>query len=358
MKRALLFVFSFLMLGGLFAQQAPKCPAPNAEKASLIYLDRSQVGDFTITDTDGNELNLYETLAQGKTVFIDLFFCGCGYCQQYAPIIEQIYENTGAGEEDILFWGISDRDSDAAIQSYKQTHGVSNPCAGAAGGGANATNVVNQGQNFQGWPTYCVICPDKEMDYDPCYPPTVTGFNASFEQCASVVALSAQFTADDTDVCDTDQVLFTDGSAGAPTAWEWTFEGGEPASSTEQNPSVTYAAAGVYDVSLTVTKDGETNTLDMADYITVHNCTGIENQDVQKLHIYPNPSQGRFALQADVQLRSTIQVMNLMGEVIYQDVIEAGTQNYEVNLQQAATGTYLVKVSDNTQTRIVKLQID
>ena len=40
-------------------------------------------------------------------------------------------------------------------------------------------------------------------------------------------------------------VHFTDLSEGA-TAWEWTFAGGTPSASTEQNPVVTYAEPGVY----------------------------------------------------------------------------------------------------------------
>ncbi len=32
------------------------------------------VGDFTITDSDGNTWNLYEQLALGKTIFLDLFY--------------------------------------------------------------------------------------------------------------------------------------------------------------------------------------------------------------------------------------------------------------------------------------------
>ena len=119
------------------------------------------------------------------TVFIDLFFTRCGYCQQYAPIIEQIYQNTGAGEGSILMWGISNDpfDTDAVIDQYKTDHGITNPCAGPQGGGIQAHTTIIAGQNFQGWPTYCVICPDRNMYFDPVYPPTVTGFDPYFEQC-------------------------------------------------------------------------------------------------------------------------------------------------------------------------------
>jgi hypothetical protein len=35
---------------------------------------RDQIGDFTITDTEGTIWNLYDQLNLGKTVFIDLFY--------------------------------------------------------------------------------------------------------------------------------------------------------------------------------------------------------------------------------------------------------------------------------------------
>jgi PKD repeat protein len=43
-----------------------------------------------------------------------------------------------------------------------------------------------------------------------------------------------------------------DVSSNNPTAWNWQFPGGSPATSTLQNPSVTYTAAGIYTVNLSV----------------------------------------------------------------------------------------------------------
>jgi len=80
--------------------------------------------------------------------------------------------------------------------------------------------------------------------------------------------VTANFTANITEVCEGSQVQYTDNSTGAGiTSWEWTFEGGTPAASTEQNPLVTYATAGVYDVTLTVTSGNGSNTLTKQDYI-------------------------------------------------------------------------------------------
>ena len=83
-------------------------------------------------------------------------------------------------------------------------------------------------------------------------------------------APSAAFTADVTELCHGDQVQFTDNSTGNITTWEWTFEGGTPATSTEQNPVVTYDTPGTWDVSLTVGDGTTTNTASTADYIMVY----------------------------------------------------------------------------------------
>lgn len=46
-------------------------------------------------------------------------------------------------------------------------------------------------------------------------------------------------------------VQFTDLSTNFPTSWSWTFEGGNPNTSTDQNPKVQYSVAGSYKVTLT-----------------------------------------------------------------------------------------------------------
>lgn len=67
-------------------------------------------------------------------------------------------------------------------------------------------------------------------------------------------------------------VNFTDLSTGVPSTWQWTFQGGTPATSTQQHPSnIKFNSPGVYDVTLTVTNAFGTNTLFLDDYITATN---------------------------------------------------------------------------------------
>ncbi|AQG82118.1 M43 family zinc metalloprotease [Spirosoma montaniterrae] len=68
------------------------------------------------------------------------------------------------------------------------------------------------------------------------------------------------------------QVRFSDLSGGFPTRWEWTFEGGNPATSTEQNPVVTYNQPGRFRVTLRVTNTvGSSQPLVREQYVEVLN---------------------------------------------------------------------------------------
>lgn len=75
-------------------------------------------------------------------------------------------------------------------------------------------------------------------------------------------------------ICDGESIQFFDISEeGDPTSWSWSFPGGSPATSTQQNPTVTYANPGTYDVSLTVTNSAGSDTKTYSSYITVKNST-------------------------------------------------------------------------------------
>lgn len=66
---------------------------------------------------------------------------------------------------------------------------------------------------------------------------------------APVAAFNTQFTPG----CINIPLVFNDISANVPTSWSWSFPGGSPATSTVQNPSVTFSSTGIYTISLTST---------------------------------------------------------------------------------------------------------
>ena len=80
----------------------------------------------------------------------------------------------------------------------------------------------------------------------------------------------ADFQADNIAVCTGVPITFKDLSWKAPiTSWNWNFPGGNPSSSNISNPVVTYAAAGVYDATLSVTSSTGGDTILRAAYIRV-----------------------------------------------------------------------------------------
>ena len=81
----------------------------------------------------------------------------------------------------------------------------------------------------------------------------------------------AAFSANNEIIClDTNNTItFMDETVPDATSWAWTFEGGTPATSTDQNPTVTYAANGTYDVTLVATNSYGNDTAMTTDYISV-----------------------------------------------------------------------------------------
>ena len=82
---------------------------------------------------------------------------------------------------------------------------------------------------------------------------------------------SAQIAANKLEInCINDTVKFVDHSAVrlSSATWQWSFPGGTPSSSTQEDPIVVYSQPGTYDVSLTVTDAFGTSSQSYADFIT------------------------------------------------------------------------------------------
>ncbi|HXK82558.1 MAG TPA: C25 family cysteine peptidase, partial [Bacteroidales bacterium] len=81
----------------------------------------------------------------------------------------------------------------------------------------------------------------------------------------------ADFIADQTIINIGGSINFTDLTANNPTAWDWTFEGGTPPTSTDQNPTgITYDAPGTYSVTLEAFNPHGDDLITKNAYITVN----------------------------------------------------------------------------------------
>jgi PKD repeat protein len=77
------------------------------------------------------------------------------------------------------------------------------------------------------------------------------------------------FTVNKTSICVGELLQFTDATYNAATGWSWTFQNGTPATSTAQNPQVTFDTPGIYTVTLTSTDGTTTQTETKTQYIHV-----------------------------------------------------------------------------------------
>ena len=92
----------------------------------------------------------------------------------------------------------------------------------------------------------------------------------------------ADFYASTTDAALGQSISFTDNSFGEIASWSWTFEGGNPSTSTLQNPTnISYSETGDYSVSLTISDaEGNTETLTRENYIHVRETYNMQNATI------------------------------------------------------------------------------
>lgn len=137
----------------------------------------AQVGtvapNFEATDVHGNTHNLYEYLDQGKTVILDFFFTTCIPCQFYTPQVNLAFEKYGCNMGDVVFISIDYEDTDAQVIAYEQEYDIHYPSISGVEGGGNA---IVQDYGIQGFPTFFVVSPSKEI-VSRIDPPTIVVFD-------------------------------------------------------------------------------------------------------------------------------------------------------------------------------------
>lgn len=104
----------------------------------------------------------------------------------------------------------------------------------------------------------------------------IIGLAAGIAGCEEeTIDYDAEFEASVTSIGVGQYVNFEDESIGAITSYEWTFEGGEPSSSTVKNPSgILYTTEGVFDVTLKITTAEGTSTETKEGLIVVEQLAG------------------------------------------------------------------------------------
>lgn len=96
-----------------------------------------------------------------------------------------------------------------------------------------------------------------------------TAANLTFTGADEVILCKADFSASKTSICPGEDVQFTNTTYNVSNGWTWSFPGGSPETSTDENPIVNYAVPGVYEVELVSTDGVDSDTETKVGYITV-----------------------------------------------------------------------------------------
>ncbi|MEQ9466835.1 MAG: PKD domain-containing protein [Ekhidna sp.] len=142
-------------------------------------------------------------------------------------------------------------------------------------------------------------------------------------------------------------VTFSSVYEGNPSSWEWTFEGGTPSTSNDQNPTITYNEHGEFDVTLVLSGDTEDQLL-MEDFISVNNVLSISEKST---HVYPSVSQDQLFIKVDAP-NTTIKLISMSGEVV-KEVI--ANEDFKMSIGNLSDGVYVLKFINGERINVVRI---
>lgn len=119
----------------------------------------------------------------------------------------------------------------------------------------------------QGLPN--VIVRELEIQYSSNTLYAATYGRGVWKSSLEVFAPSASFSTTGNTICQENCVEFSNTSSNYATEWQWSFQGGNPESSSIQNPTVCYSDTGEFNVSLIVSNSAGADTIDSINYLNV-----------------------------------------------------------------------------------------
>ncbi len=119
------------------------------------------------------------------------------------------------------------------------------------------------------------------------------------------------------------------------------------------NVTHTYANQGLYPLTLVITNGACSDTI--TQNIVVMLGTGIQATPSFLMYTSPNPTDGQFIIAVSNDHLKTIEVMNLLGEIVYSGVSNTARTNIDIAGQPK--GMYLVRVTDRETNRVATRKI-
>jgi len=242
--------------------------------------DGSIAPNFKGTDLNGNDYELYDLLAQGKTVYLDFSTTWCGPCWTFKEsgvynAVHTTFGPSGSDEVVVLFIESDDTTTmDDLLGSTDESFGD-----WISGSEYPIIDDANIGGMYRvlGYPTVISVCTDrkiKDMGLDKAF----TDFENNLKSCPDSFDPTVNFRTNQRSACSDLEVEFIEDSWPRATSWLWDF--GDGNTSTEQNPIYQYENAGTYSVTLSSEGPGGSLQEIKSDYIKVGEGFAMQKQNV------------------------------------------------------------------------------
>lgn len=190
-------------------------------------------------------------------------------------------------------------------------------------------------------------------------------------------------------ICAGDYLTFSDQSSKDVIEWNWQFEHGKPATSTDKNPRIYFDVPGLYTVKLSVKNSNGENSITKVGYVEVLSSVLCPDKSKKKrriesplnddgrildtpdertslvrtpsMMVYPNPVSNNFIVNLSGDFKSefgTLNIIDLTGKSVFSKfgkITDIKSENYTTNNLEA--GVYLVKFNDGIVNLSTKLMI-
>jgi photosystem II stability/assembly factor-like uncharacterized protein len=291
-------------------------------------------------------------VANGERVFLSALFFGTDTLRMQGldPLPIQAYDT----------WMLSydlNGGNPQAVEVYD--HGTA-PGTGMGVPGPNALVLSPDGQRMAGWVGFrqpLVVGTDTAFSYawtpTPSTGPKDHGLVFGAIDCLLPGVPTTDeppqaFFAPPVGYCAGQSIPFSDASLFGPTAWSWSFPGGEPATSTAPSPVVTYTVPGTYAVTLVATNANGESTPYTAE-VLVDICTGMTTTIADGAwRAWPVPANGTLQVQGPSS--AAARVVDLQGRTVWSGTLPA---NGTLDIASWAPGSYVLLV-DAQRVRLVK----
>jgi hypothetical protein len=298
----------------------------------------SQVPDFTVTDMNGSSHNLYSYLNAGFVVVIDVSTTWCGPCwdfhnEHFLNEINAEYGPTGTNKVKVLFYEGDAATGNNAMQGTggntlgNWTTGVTYPLI-------NESPVQLDLNVYApaGFPTISVICPsDKTIKAD---------LFDSWQGSNHATDYAAMKT-----IIDNTISQCTSNSGGGDTG------GGNTGGGDTGGGDTGGGNTGGGDTGGGNTGGGDTGGGNTS------GITEIQNT-LNKIQVYPNPATDQITLELNSKTNSLlrIKIVDIVGKIVYESSVSSteGINEINININNLIAGHYLLTVSDDINSSVVK----